>query len=122
RPLVVTSLKSIESRLVSEVLTVVETTVWPDSECSIQPAQLEKVLNALEKELLSQYQSNRLAATNQSFEGVKKRFDNLKMLVDRIFTENANCTNIETYTYSDFVKERAFLSVQEQIDHVKNLP
>src|SRR5699024_8154245 len=45
RPLIVASLKSIETRLVYEVLTVLETTLWTKS-----ATQLNETLNTLEKE------------------------------------------------------------------------
>src|SRR5699024_3101509 len=79
-PLIAGFLKSIQIRLVSQVLIILETTVWNKTEYFTRVNQLSETLDSLEMELLSQYQSNRLISTNPSFEAVKKRFENWNIL------------------------------------------
>src|SRR5699024_5766680 len=81
----------------------------------------------LEKELLSQYRSNRLISGNLSIEGVKKRFENIKTL----FNNNKYFKSIESNfilrfhyigTYLDFANQCILHRVQEQIDYISHLP
>src|SRR5699024_4156231 len=120
--------KSIQTRLVSEVLTVLETTVWEASEYSTRVTQLNKTLNSLEKELLSQYRSNRLISTNLSLKGVKKRFKNFNISFHKKYNPYLNDlnSNPKSYYYVGpylyFVQFHIIDSIQRQIDYINNLP
>src|SRR5699024_9397413 len=132
RPLIVASLKSIETRLVNEVLAIVETTVWPRSEYSSHVTRLNETLNTLEKELLSQYQSNRLTSTNLSIEEVKKRFENFNISFHNKYDSYLNHIKSDhlLYDYMNHSSSYGFRyfvdletkSIQKQIHYIKNLP
>src|SRR5690606_10360904 len=112
RPLVFASLKSIKTRLINEVLAVVETTVWSESEYITQVTRLNETLNTLEKELLSQYQSNLLKSINQSAEAVTKRFENLKTLVNNEFDKHSySISDYYIKAYLELIKDFEILPV-----------
>src|SRR5690606_27572694 len=71
------SLESIQTRLVGEVLAVLETSAWKKSEYSIHVIRLNVTLNSLEAQLLAQYRSSLPESTNPSLEGIKNRFENV---------------------------------------------